>query len=420
MGSLLRIRGFQLLLLGQFLSLLAPWTQRTLVLIWVYALTQSGTGVSFVGLAEALPVVLLATIAGVFVDRWSRSRTMAFVALCQAVIIWPLVFVTTAQQWWIILVVTFFLSVAGQFFNPAAAAALPQIVRPEAVVQANGMLQITNSVVPILAPGVAALLYASIGPHKTVFLLAIVYLLAVPVLLRVPAGKATIASVQSSSLGKEMVDGLAYVVRSRLLLSLTAFAFVALLGVGGLSVLDVVFVTRALHGRSEDVGALLTATGIGQLVGGMFASAIASKWRNHYHRWLAAGGIVAGLATVLYALSPSLLFAAVALFLCGLALPSVLVPFFSMVQLTVENSYMGRVMSLISTGITLATIISLTVAGTLTDHFNVRFVIAGGGLLFFIAGIVALLIIRPPSLSQPAAGEYPSAAPDPVATPVAR
>jgi hypothetical protein len=44
--ALLQNRGFRYLLAGQFLSLVAPWCQRTMVLIWVYALTKSGTGVT--------------------------------------------------------------------------------------------------------------------------------------------------------------------------------------------------------------------------------------------------------------------------------------------------------------------------------------------------------------------------------------
>jgi hypothetical protein len=79
--SPLRQRGFALLWAGQGLSMLADWGLRTLVLIWIYQLTHSGLAVSAVGLAQALPLLLLAPLAGVFVDRWRRSHTMAGAAL---------------------------------------------------------------------------------------------------------------------------------------------------------------------------------------------------------------------------------------------------------------------------------------------------------------------------------------------------
>lgn|GEM_PF-5775420 len=103
MRVLLANRGFRYLLAGQFLSLIAPWCQRTMVLIWVFALTQSGTGVSLMGLAEALPMLLLAPVAGVFVDRWDRGRTMTLVVLVQAVVLLPLLTVQGASGVWVIL-----------------------------------------------------------------------------------------------------------------------------------------------------------------------------------------------------------------------------------------------------------------------------------------------------------------------------
>jgi hypothetical protein len=82
--SLLRQRGFALLWLGQCLSMLADWGLRTLVLLWIYQLTQAGLAVSAVGLAQALPLLLLAPLAGVYVDRLPRSHTMAGAALGRA------------------------------------------------------------------------------------------------------------------------------------------------------------------------------------------------------------------------------------------------------------------------------------------------------------------------------------------------
>jgi hypothetical protein len=71
--DLLRHRGFALLCTGQFLSMLADWGLRAMVLIWIYQLTHSGGAVSAVGLAQGLPLLLLAPLAGVYMDRWSRA-----------------------------------------------------------------------------------------------------------------------------------------------------------------------------------------------------------------------------------------------------------------------------------------------------------------------------------------------------------
>src|SRR5256885_1379187 len=118
-------------------------------------------------------------------------------------------------------------------------------------------------IVPVLAPALAALLLAGIGPHGLVIIIMALYLIAVPILALVPAPRPTVRAPASPSVTAEMLAGLRYVRHSRLLVSLIAVAFVALLGVGALSVLDVVFVTRALHLPTTAVGVLLTANGAG-------------------------------------------------------------------------------------------------------------------------------------------------------------
>lgn len=385
-----------------------------MVLIWVYALTKSGTGVSLVGLSEALPLLLLAPVAGVFVDRWDRSRTMAVVVVVQGLVLLPLLTVRGAGGFWTILVVTLAISVASQFFQPAAAAALPSIVGPEALGQANGLLQISNSVVPIIAPGVAALLYQALGPQKTVLVIGGIYLLAMPFLARVPAPRPDQTAGAELTFLTELRAGLAYVRRSPLIRSIMIAVFIAMLGVGGLSVLDVVFVTRALHAPSADVGVLLSASGIGQLGGGLLVSVLSKRLSRYYDRLLGLTMVLMGVGTAVYAQMPTLPAAAVVLFVSGLAFPFLMVSFMTLVQLTTDNAYMGRVMSLVTMCMSVASILSLTASGTLTDLFGVRHVITAGGAILILSGGVGLLVIRAPqrpaapAAFAPADGAFPT------------
>lgn len=403
MRQLLVNRGLRCLLAGQLLLLFALWCQRTMVLIWAFALTKSGTGVSIVGLAEALPMLLLAPAAGVFVDRWDRGRTMAAVVVAQAICLLPLLAVQGAAGFWIILAVTVAISAAAQFFQPAAAAALPMIVDAEALGPANGLLQVANGAVPIIAPGAAALLYQALGPHPTVLVLGGVLLLAMPFLARVPAPRPEQPAQAQAAFLTELRAGLAYVGRSPLLRSIVLTAFIALLGLGGLTVLDVVFVTRALHAPSADVGLLLGASGLGQLAGGLLASVLAARLSRYYDRLLGASALLAGVGTAAYSQMPSLPTAAAALFVTGLIFPFLIVAFMTLVQRTTDNAYMGRVMSLVTMAMSTASIISLTASGALTDQFGVRAVIAAGGAILIVSGVVGLFVIRLAPASAPAA-----------------
>jgi hypothetical protein len=88
--ALLKHRAFLLLVVGQTSSLLADWALRAALLIWVYALTRSAVAVSLVGLCEAIPMLLIAPFADVYVDRWHRGRTMAAALLVRALALLPL------------------------------------------------------------------------------------------------------------------------------------------------------------------------------------------------------------------------------------------------------------------------------------------------------------------------------------------
>ena len=117
-AALLHDRGFCYLLVGHFLSALAPMTQRAAVLLWVYALTGSGTAVGLVGVAEGLALVGVAPFAGVLVDRWDRARTMAGVVLAQAALLLPLLGVRDVGGLPVLLAVTLLVNAASQLFLP--------------------------------------------------------------------------------------------------------------------------------------------------------------------------------------------------------------------------------------------------------------------------------------------------------------
>ncbi|MDQ2741503.1 MAG: MFS transporter [Chloroflexota bacterium] len=392
--SLFRSRGFLLLWSGQLLVTFASWALRTVLLIWVYGLAHSGVAVSIVGLAEAAPLLLLAPIGGVLVDRWHRAFTMAGATLLSAVLLLPLLTVTTVGGLPLIIIVAVLANAAVQLFMTAAGAAIPVVAGQEQVAQANSFMSLLNGGVAVLAPGLAALLFSGIGPHGAILVLGLVFFLAVPILALVPAARVLDTGAPSTSVRAEMFAGLGYVIRSRLLLSLVAMAAIAGLGFGALSVLDVVFVTRALHLRSDAVGLLLSASGLGELAGGIAMSVIANRIGRWYHLLLGISVIISGSALVAYSIANSLLVAALVLSVVGLMFPPIIVSFVTMQQRVTEDAFMGRVNSIVNTAMGLMMLLSLIAGGALTDLLGVRRVIAGGAAVLLASGVVSLLLIR--------------------------
>lgn len=76
MLAVLRQHNFALLWFGQLISNIGDWVIKIALPYYTYQLTGSVLATGSMFLASTLPGVLLASVAGVFVDRWSRKWTM--------------------------------------------------------------------------------------------------------------------------------------------------------------------------------------------------------------------------------------------------------------------------------------------------------------------------------------------------------
>src|SRR5215475_5728762 len=72
----LRSRNYRLFFSGQIISLIGTWMTRIATSWLVYRLTDSALLLGVVGFASQVPSFLLGPIAGVWVDRWDRHRTL--------------------------------------------------------------------------------------------------------------------------------------------------------------------------------------------------------------------------------------------------------------------------------------------------------------------------------------------------------
>ena len=72
----LRSRNYRLFFGGQSISLIGTWMTRIATSWLVYRLTGSAVLLGVVGFAGQIPAFLLGPIAGVWVDRWDRHRTL--------------------------------------------------------------------------------------------------------------------------------------------------------------------------------------------------------------------------------------------------------------------------------------------------------------------------------------------------------
>ena len=86
MLATLRRRNFTLLWCAGLISLIGDRAMMTALPFYVYQQTSSTLATAALFTAAYLPMVLLGSVAGVFVDRWDRKRIMVLTNLIQTVV----------------------------------------------------------------------------------------------------------------------------------------------------------------------------------------------------------------------------------------------------------------------------------------------------------------------------------------------
>ena len=129
-GVLARQRDYRLVLSAGLVSLTGDWILRTGLAFQVYVLTGSTLASGGLLLSSFVPMVVLGSLAGVFVDRWDRRRTMIVTNLLHAILLLPLLAVRDENSIWIVYAVVLVQSCLQQFFRPAEQSLIPVLVEP--------------------------------------------------------------------------------------------------------------------------------------------------------------------------------------------------------------------------------------------------------------------------------------------------
>src|SRR6476469_9212366 len=139
MLAVLRQRNFALVWTAGLISLTGDWLLIVALPLVIYELTGSTAATAAAVVSRIVPRLLLGSVAGVFVDRWDRRRTMLVTNVLQGLSLLPLFLVRSADWLWLIYLMSFIRSAVVPFFSSAENAFLPRLVGEEDLVPANAL-----------------------------------------------------------------------------------------------------------------------------------------------------------------------------------------------------------------------------------------------------------------------------------------
>lgn len=395
--KLLKNRNFMLLATGQAISNVGDFVFGTTLLVWVFSLTHSAGAVSGVLIAQNIPVFVLGPIAGVFVDRWNRRSTMVATDLLRMVFALLPFVVPESLRLPAIYASVFAISAFSRFFMPARMGVMQVIVAPQQQTRAASIGQATFALSFIIGPAIASPLYFLVGPFIACSINAVSFLVSALCLmaLRAPR-KALHPYIQSEKSGiraiaSEVYAGFHFIVKSRVLYLVMILALIAFLGVGALNALDIVFVVQRLHVSASLYGPLTAVSGLGTLIGAIVIGIFASRFKPS--RLLSVCVLLLGIGITVYAFQTWFVLALIIYFLSSLPQGGIDIAFGPLILQATPRVMMGRVDSVMETGMSGMGLISLTLAGFLGQFVPIYILFAFCGALIALAGVFGFMTL---------------------------
>lgn len=341
----LRYRNFRLFFGGQSISLIGTWIQRIAMPWLVYDLTNSVVLLGIVGFAGQIPTFLLASYAGVIVDRKNRYRILIatqVLAMIQALTLAALVFSGSIQVWHILLL-SVMLGLINAFDMPARQSFMVEMVeKKENLGNAIALNSTMVNGARLLGPSIAGVLIAITGEGMCFLINGLSYLVVIASLFSmkiVPKER----KAKTTKIIHELKEGFQYTfgfkpVRFIILL----LALVSLMGMP-YSVLMPVYAKEILQGNSNTFGFLMGASGLGALSSALY---LASR-RNAYglERVIPFSAVVFGTGLILLAFSRVFWLAMLVMILTGSGMMLVMASSNTVIQTVIDDSKRGRVMS---------------------------------------------------------------------------
>ena len=336
-------------------------------------------------------MLLFSLFAGVYVDRFPKKKMLLItqiVQMLQAIMLAMLVWFGIVKYWHVFILAGI-LGLANTFDMPTRQSFFIELVGRENLKNAIGLNSTIVNIARIIGPGLAGIIMARYGIAFCFLMNGLSFLAVVFSLIKIKSYAVNIR-VKQQKLKEEIFDGLRYIKSQKQIL----YAVLAMLAMGtfamNTNVIIPVFARVVLNQGAQGYSFLLSAMGVGSLIGSLYFAARSREEVSHD-----------GILIYAIALSFCLLLAGMAKNYNLLLIIIAVLGFFNLLfmttinstmQMNTDNEHRGRVMSIYSLVFTGTTPIGNFLTGYVAQNYGSRnsFFFCGVVSMFFMLGIYAL------------------------------
>ena len=390
----LRNRHFLLFFVGLLFALAAVQMQALTLNYLVFRVTNSAKDIGYVNAVTGVTIVIFSFAAGIAADRLSKRNLLITTQLGFGVAAFALgLFINlNVINMGYIYGYSVVYGVLSAVNIVARQSYLPDLVKIDKIVNAQGLVSVNLSLTRIAGPALGGIIIGLSGAATAFFAKSLGQIVFLFFLLMIPL-KGQISGPPRSILG-DVVDGIRYLKRDRKVSDLLVFGIIPIvLGAPYLYFLPV-FQKNVFHTGAAELGLMMSVTGVGAVIGSLFVAALHNSSKKARVQFFTGAGF--GAALVLFGIAAgndSFIMSLVTLGLVGMSGTAFVAINASLVQGITPAGMQGRIQALFTAGIGLISIGALPM-GAMVDAVgpSLTMVIFGGATLLFV---LIMTLVRP-------------------------
>jgi predicted MFS family arabinose efflux permease len=380
--SALAHSNFRYFLSGQGISLLGTWMQRTAQQWLIYSLTDSAFLLGLLGVCQQLPILLFSLFSGVYIDKYPKKNILLFTQafqMAQALIMAALVGLEIVEYWHIFILAAL-LGLSNTLDMPARQTFFIELVGRKDLKNAIGLNATVENTAKIVGPGLAGFIMAKYGVSFCFLLNGLSFIAVIYSLTKINHYDENIRTQQKPVMS-EIIDGLKYIKHKDIIFYATVSTMIIGIFAMNTNVIFPVFARVTFSQQVQGFSFMLSAMGIGALIGSMV---FAARSRNKLsprsvliNALLLSGSLIlAGSVSNYY-----IVLAVIAII--GMFNITFMTTVNSLLQLNSSDDYRGRVMSVYYLVLTGSSPIGNFATGYVAEHF-------GPANSFYLGGLISV------------------------------
>ena len=406
--EVLKNRNFFLLWAGQIISQLGDRLDQMALIAFIYQRAPGSTlQIAKILSFTIIPVFLIGPLAGVYVDRWDRRRTMYICDLLRSILVFTIpFFLFYTKSLAPVYLIIFIVFSIGRFFVPAKLSIIPDLVEKKDLLIANSLVNTTGMIAAILGFGISGVLVQWLGPKTGFYLDSLSFLISATFIFLI--SKRFVVAVNFKEVSKEIVevikksvfqeikDGILYFIHKKDIRFTAGIIFALWSALGAVYVVVIVFVQKALHSATKDLGLLVMFLGIGLFLGSLIYGKFGQRI-SHY-KIIFVCLVASGIMLVAFALGiyyyPNFILAAFLALCLGLIIAPIMIASNTIIHNVSDNEMLGKIFSSLEIVMHLGFLLFMFSSSVLAERFSHVLILVIVGCLLSLLGLVSLIFNR--------------------------